>query len=201
MSKEIEEEQGEELKNILDNTLHRLKNNLQTQLSLMNIQNTQSKSYFDEKKVIKDRFFALTYVYDLYYTSVKNQIQIEDPTLSLPTFLSKFSQYFKTSKSLIQIQFKNIADINLNVDNLLLLSYIIVEINDFSKMLDEKINLEINQKHEKVFYKFSFLTLENHENFRVLFKDQLKVFDLMVLQLKGKLDYKKKFVRLSFPIQ
>ena len=200
MSEEIEDEQGK-LKNILDHTLHRLKNNLQTQLSLINLQTIPSKSYFDEKKVIKDRFFALTYVYDLYYTSVKNQIQIEDPTLSLPTFLSKFSQYFKTSKSLIQIQFKNIADINLNVDNLLLLSYIIVEINDFSKMLDEKINLEINQKHEKVFYKFSFLTLENHENFRVLFKDQLKVFDLMVLQLKGKLDYKKKFVRLSFPIQ
>lgn len=201
MSKEIEEEQGEELKNVLDNTLHRLKNNLQTQLSLMNIQNTQSKSYFDEKKVIKDRFFALTYVYDLYYTSIKNDSRIEDTKLSFHAFFLKFYQYFETSGSLIKMQLKNTTDLKVGVDDLLLLSYIIIEINDFSKTLEKQIDLEINQKYKAVFFKFSFINLDNHENFKLQFKDHLEVFNLIVLQLKGKIELEKKHVRLSFPIQ
>ena len=75
---------------------------------------------------------------------MKNTTHIEDALLSFHTFLSEFAQYFKTTKSLIQIQFKDISDMKLTIDEVLLFSYIIVEITDFSKMLDTKIYLEIN---------------------------------------------------------
>jgi len=199
MTNEIKEDH-EKLREVLDKTLHRFKNNLQTQLSLMNIQTSTNRSYFDDKKVIVDRIFALTHVYDLYYRSSKGESLSEDSSVSLQSFMLQFFQYLQTSTPKIDFDLIEISEVNVDVDNLLLLSYILVEINDFRKNLDDTLTIEISHKDSKVLFKFSFSSIENHENFHELFEDQYKIFDLMVMQLKGKFDYKKKFVRLSFPI-
>ncbi|MFO7745406.1 MAG: histidine kinase dimerization/phosphoacceptor domain -containing protein [Psychroflexus sp.] len=199
MTNEIKEDH-EKLREVLDKTLHRFKNNLQTQLSLMNIQTSTNRSYFDDKKVIVDRVFALTHVYDLYYRSNKSESLSNDSSVSLQSFFLQFFQYLKTSTPKIDFDLLEVSEVDVDVDDLLLLSYILVEINDFRKSLDDNLNIEISHKDKNVLLKFSFSSIENHENFQELFKDQYKIFDLMVLQLKGKFDYKKKFVRLSFPI-
>lgn len=191
---------NEKLREVLDKTLHRFKNNLQTQLSLMNIQTSTNRSYFDDRTVIVDRVFALTNVYDLYYKSDKGESPSEDPLVSLQSFILQFFQYLKNSTPKIYFELKEISEVEVNVDDLLLISYILVEICDFRKSLDDDLYFEMSQKDNRLFLKFSFSSIENHENFHELFEDQYKIFDLMVMQLKGKFDYKKKFVRLSFPI-
>ncbi|SDG87056.1 histidine kinase dimerization/phosphoacceptor domain -containing protein [Psychroflexus sediminis] len=199
MSSEIQEGQ-DQLREVLGKTLHRFKNNLQTQLSLMNIQTSTNRSYFDDKKVIVDRVFALTHIYDLYYRSNKDEYFPKDSRISLQSFLLQFFQYIKSSTTKIDYELHDMSEINVELDDLLLLSYIIIEINDFRKSLDDNLLLEIEHKEKKVHLKFSFSSIEDHQKFHELFKDQYKIFDLMVMQLKGKFDYKKKFVRLSFPI-
>lgn len=199
MSNEIEEHKVN-LNHVLDKTLHRFKNNLQTQLSLMNIQSSTNRSYFDDKKVIVDRVFALTQVYDLFYSTNKGESLSEDSAVSLQSFMLQFFQYLKSSSPKIDFELTEISEIEVDVDDLLLLSYILIEINDFRKSLDDFLNIEINHKSKNVFIKFSLSSIENHQNFQELFKNQFKILDLMVLQLKGKFDYKNKFVRLSFPI-
>jgi two-component sensor histidine kinase len=78
-------ENNEGVKEILDKTLHRFKNNLQTQLSLMNIQSATNRTYFDDRKVIVDRIFALTYLYDIFYRTNK------EDTLPSDTFIYFFN--------------------------------------------------------------------------------------------------------------
>lgn len=156
--------------------------------------------YFDDKKVIVDRVFALTQVYDLFYSTNKGESLSEDSAVSLQSFMLQFFQYLKSSSPKIDFELTEISEIEVDVDDLLLLSYILIEINDFRKSLDDFLNIEINHKSKNVFIKFSLSSIENHQNFQELFKNQFKILDLMVLQLKGKFDYKNKFVRLSFPI-
>lgn len=199
MTNEVQEDQGE-LREVLDKTLHRFKNNLQTQLSLMNIQTATKREYFDDRKVIVDRIFALTHVYDLFYRSNKDDTFSHDSKVSIQSFMLQFIQYLKSSTTKIDFELIDISEVLIDVDDLLLLSYILVEVNDFRESLDDTLSLEIDQKDNKVNFKFAFSSIQNHEKFHELFKSQYKIFDLMVMQLKGKFDYRKKFVRLSFPI-
>jgi hypothetical protein len=190
----------ENCKGVLDQTLHRFKNNLQTQLSLMNIQSSTNRAYFDDQKVIVDRIFALTNVYDLYYRSRKDESAESKPLVSLQSFMIQFAQYLKSSTTKFDYELSGVSDANVDLDDLLLLSYILIEINDFRKSLDDYLFVELSLKYKKVVLKFNFSSIEDHENFHDHFKNQYKILDLMVLQLKGKFEYKKKFVRLSFPI-
>jgi len=185
---------------VLDKTLHRFKNNLQTQLSLMNIQSATNRNYFDDRKVIVDRMFALTHVYDLFYNTRYEDNQVEESKVSIQTFMLQFIQYLKSTSTKIEFELTDISETKVDVDQLLLLSYIVVEINDFRKSLDDDMLLYIYRKDNIVGLKFKFSSLHSHMEFSEIFKDQYKIFDLMVMQLKGKFDYKKKFVRLSFPI-
>lgn len=193
-------EDHERLKEILDKTLHRFKNNLQTQLSLMNIQTSTNRSYFDDKTIIVDRIFALTHVYDLYYISNKEEYLPKDSRVSLQSFMLHFFQYLKNSSSKIDFELNDISEINVEVDDLLILSYIIIEINDFRKSLDDDLYFEIYHQNSKAIFNFSFSSIKTHENFHELFESQYKILDLLVMQLKGKFDYEKTYVKLSFPI-
>ena len=87
------QEHPEKLREVLDKTLHRFKNNLQTQLSLMNIQSATNRNYFDDRKVIVDRIFALTYLYDLFYRTNKEEALPSDTLISLQSYLLQFLQY------------------------------------------------------------------------------------------------------------
>jgi hypothetical protein len=166
----------------------------------MNIQTATNRQYFDDRKVIVDRIFALTHVYDLFYSSRKSETHPSESKVSLQTFMLQFIQYLKNSTNNIEFELNDISEIDVEVDEMLLLSYILIEINDFRESLDDSVFLEVDHKDNKVNIKFTFSSLKSHEEFHDLFKNQYKIFDLMVMQLKGKFDYKKKFVRLSFPI-
>lgn len=194
------QEDHQNLTEILNKTLHRFKNNLQTQLSLMNIQTATNRSYYDDRKVIKDRIFALTHIYDLFYKTDKYEDLVHNSYVSLQSFMLHFFQYLNTSTPKINYNLVKISKTNVDVDDLLFLSYILVEINDFRKSLDDELLMEIGEKEKNVYFKFSFSSIDNHENFYELFKSQYKIFDLMVHQLRGKFEYKEKFVRLLFPI-
>lgn len=190
----------DKLREVLDKTLHRFKNNLQTQLSLMNIQTATNRSYFDDKHVLVDRMFALTHVYDLYYVSNKEEDLPVDSRVSLQSFLYQFFQYLKNSSVKIEFDLNDISEIKIEVDDLLILSYIIIEINDFRKSLDDDLLFEVTHKNKKVHFRFSFSSLEDHQKFGELFEGQFKILDLMVMQLKGKMDYMSNYVKLTFPI-
>lgn len=190
----------EKLKEVLDKTLHRFKNNLQTQLSLMNIQTATNRSYFDDKHVLVDRMFALTHVYDLYYVSNKEEDLPVDSKVSLQSFLYQFLQYLKNSSPKIEFDFNDISEIKIEVDDLLILSYVIIEINDFRKSLDDDLLFEVSHKNKKVDLRFSFSSLGDHQKFEELFESQFKILDLMVMQLKGKMDYMSNYLKLTFPI-
>jgi len=194
------QEQHEKLREVLDETLHRFKNNLQTQLSLMNIQSATNRLYFDDRKVIVDRIFALTYLYDIFYRTNKEETLPSDTLISFQFYLLQFLQYLKSSTSEIDFELTDTSHLKVDVDDLLILAYILVEINDFRMSLNDRMVLEFSHNSKKVRLKFSFDSIENHEKFPDLFEKQFKIFDLLVKQLKGKFDYKKKFVRLSFPI-
>lgn len=200
MTYDINEEGYGKLKEVFDKTLHRFKNNLQTQLSLMNIQAATNRLYFDEKKVIVDRMFALTHIYDLHYNTRVDHNLSTDSEVSLQSFMLKLYQHLKSSTSKIDFKLIEISNVDVDIDDLLLLSYIVIEIDDYRKSLEDFLSLEIYRKEKKVFLKFSLSSIANHKEFNNLFKDQFKILDLLVSQLKGKFDYKKKFVRLSFPI-
>jgi len=66
--------------------------------------------------------------------------------------------------------------------------------------LNDRLSLEFGHNTKNLSLKFSYSSIENHEKFYNLFEKEFKIFDLLVKQLKGKFDYKRKFVRLSFPI-
>lgn len=193
-------ENSDGLKEILDKTLHRFKNNLQTQLSLMNIQSATNRQYFDDRKVIADRIFALTYLYDLFYRTNKEEALPSDTLISLQSYLLQFLQYLKSSTSEIDFELIDTSLSKVEVDDLLILAYILVEINDFRMSLNDRMVLEFSHNKKKLSIKFSYTSIENHEKFPDLFEKQFKIFDLLVKQLKGKYDYKKKFVRLLLPI-
>jgi hypothetical protein len=193
-------ENSDGLKEILDKTLHRFKNNLQTQLSLMNIQSATNRQYFDDRKVIADRIFALTYLYDLFYRTNKEEALPSDTLISLQSYLLQFLQYLKSSTSEIDFELTDTSHLKVDVDDLLILAYILVEINDFRMSLNDRMVLEFSHNKKKLSIKFSYTSIENHEKFPDLFEKQFKIFDLLVKQLKGKYDYKKKFVRLLLPI-
>lgn len=190
----------ERLNKVIGKTLHRFKNNLQTQLSLMNIQTATNRLYFDDKKVITDRMFALTYIYDLYYKTSKHEEFVEESLISLQSFILKFYEHLKSSTKEIEFKLVDISDVNVDVDDLLLLSYILLEINDFRQDLEDYLHLCISTKNKNVILKFSYSTIINHEKFYDLFESQFKILDLLVIQLKGKFNFKKKNVELSFPI-
>ena len=194
------EENNEGVKEILDKTLHRFKNNLQTQLSLMNIQSSTNRIYFDDRKVIVDRIFALTYLYDIFYRTNKEDTLPSDTFIYFQSYVLQFLQYLKSSTSEIDFELTDTSHLKADVDDLLILAYILVEINDFRMSLNDRMVLEFNHNSKKVKLKFSFDKIENHEKFPDLFEKQFKIFELLVKQLKGKFDYKQKFVRLSFPI-
>jgi len=194
------QEQHEKLREVLDETLHRFKNNLQTQLSLMNIQSATNRLYFDDRKVIVDRMFALTYLYDIFYRTNKEETSPSDTFISFQFYLLQFLQYLKSSTSEIDFELADTSHLKVEVDDLLILAYILVEINDFRMSLNDRMFLEFSHNSKKVSLKFSFNSIENHKKFPDLFENQFKIFDLLVKQLKGKFDYKKKFVRLSFSI-
>jgi len=194
------QESHEKWKEVLDQTLHRFKNNLQTQLSLMNIQSSTNRAYFDDRVVIVDRVFALTTIYDLFYRSNKDQSASNESLVSLQSFMLQFAQYLKGSSPKFDYDLSEVTDLNIELDDLLLLSYILIEINDFRKSLDDYMFVELSHKDKKLLMKFNFSSIDDHEMFYGHFKNQYKILDLMVLQLKGKFEYKKKFVRLSFPI-
>jgi regulator of sigma D len=194
------EENNEGVKEILDKTLHRFKNNLQTQLSLMNIQSATNRTYFDDRKVIVDRIFALTYLYDIFYRTNKEHTLPSDTFIYFQSYVLQFLQYLKSSTSEIDFELTDTSHIKADVDDLLILAYILVEINDFRMSLNDRMVLEFNHNSKKVKLKFSFDKIENHEKFPDLFEKQYKIFELLVKQLKGTFDYKQKFVRLSFPI-
>jgi regulator of sigma D len=193
-------ENNEGVKEILDKTLHRFKNNLQTQLSLMNIQSSTNRTYFDDRKVIVDRIFALTYLYDIFYRTNKEDTLPSDTFIYFQSYVLQFLQYLKSSTSEIDFELTDTSHLKVDVDDLLILAYILVEINDFRMSLNDRMVLEFNHNSKKVKLKFSFDKIENHEKFPDLFEKQFKIFELLVKQLKGKFDYKQKFVRLSFPI-
>ncbi|PKG41577.1 histidine kinase [Psychroflexus sp. MES1-P1E] len=193
-------ENSDGLKEILDKTLHRFKNNLQTQLSLMNIQSATNRLYFDDRKVIVDRIFALTYLYDVFYRTNKEEALPSDTLISFQFYVLQFLQYLKSSTSEIDFELTGISHLKADVDDLLILAYILVEINDFRMSLNDRMVLDFSHNSKKISLKFSFDSIKNHEKFPDLFEKQFKIFDLLVKQLKGKFDYKKKFVRLSFPI-
>ena len=193
-------ENNEGVKEILDKTLHRFKNNLQTQLSLMNIQSSTNRTYFDDRKVIVDRIFALTYLYDIFYRTNKEDTLPSDTFIYFQSYMLQFLQYLKSSTSEIDFELTDTSHLKVDVDDLLILAYILVEINDFRMSLNDRMVLEFNHNSKKVKLKFSFDKIENHEKFPDLFEKQFKIFELLVKQLKGKFDYKQKFVRLSLPI-
>jgi regulator of sigma D len=199
MPNNLEENNGG-VKEILDKTLHRFKNNLQTQLSLMNIQSATNRTYFDDRKVIVDRIFALTYLYDIFYRTNKEHTLPSDTFIYFQSYVLQFLQYLKSSTSEIDFELTDTSHIKADVDDLLILAYILVEINDFRMSLNDRMVLEFNHNSKKVKLKFSFDKIENHEKFPDLFEKQYKIFELLVKQLKGTFDYKQKFVRLSFPI-
>ncbi|EMY81566.1 histidine kinase [Psychroflexus gondwanensis] len=194
------QEHPEKLREVLDKTLHRFKNNLQTQLSLMNIQSATNRNYFDDRKVIVDRIFALTYLYDLFYKSNKEEDLPTDTFISLQSYLLQFLQYLKSSTSEIDFELIDTSLSKVEVDDLLILAYILVEMNDFRMSLNDRLSLEFGHNTKNLSLKFSYSSIENHEKFYNLFEKEFKIFDLLVKQLKGKFDYKRKFVRLSFPI-
>jgi hypothetical protein len=194
------QEHPEKLREVLDKTLHRFKNNLQTQLSLMNIQSATNRDYFDDRKVIVDRIFALTYLYDLFYKSNKEEDLPTDTFISLQSYLLQFLQYLKSSTSEIDFELIDTSLSKVEVDDLLILAYILVEMNDFRMSLNDRLSLEFGHNTKNLSLKFSYSSIENHEKFYNLFEKEFKIFDLLVKQLKGKFDYKRKFVRLSFPI-
>jgi hypothetical protein len=194
------QEHPEKLREVLDKTLHRFKNNLQTQLSLMNIQSVTNRNYFDDRKVIVDRIFALTYLYDLFYKSNKEEDLPTDTFISLQSYLLQFLQYLKSSTSEIDFELIDTSLSKVEVDDLLILAYILVEMNDFRMSLNDRLSLEFGHNTKNLSLKFSYSSIENHEKFYNLFEKEFKIFDLLVKQLKGKFDYKRKFVRLSFPI-
>ena len=193
-------ENNEGVKEILDKTLHRFKNNLQTQLSLMNIQSSTNRTYFDDRKVIVDRIFALTYLYDIFYRTNKEDTLPSDTFIYFQSYMLQFLQYLKSSTSEIDFELTDTSHLKADVDDLLILAYILVEINDFRMSLNDRMVLEFNHNSKKVKLKFSFDKIENHEKFPELFEKQFKIFELLVKQVKGTFDYKQKFVRLSFPI-
>jgi len=193
-------ENNEGVKEILDKTLHRFKNNLQTQLSLMNIQSATNRTYFDDRKVIVDRIFALTYLYDIFYRTNKEDTLPSDTFIYFQSYMLQFLQYLKSSTSEIDFELTDTSHLKADVDDLLILAYILVEINDFRMSLNDRMVLEFNHNSKKVKLKFSFDKIENHEKFPELFEKQFKIFELLVKQVKGTFDYKQKFVRLSFPI-
>jgi hypothetical protein len=190
----------EKLREVLDKTLHRFKNNLQTQLSLMNIQSTTNRQYFDDRKVIADRIFALTYLYDLFYRTNKEEALPSDTFISLQSYLLQFLQYLKSSTSELDFELTDTSNLKAEVDDLLILAYILVEMNDFRMSLNDRLSLDFGHNKKNLSIKFSYSSIENHEKFYDIFEKQFKIFDLLVKQLKGKFDYKKKFVRLLFPI-
>jgi hypothetical protein len=194
------QEHPEKLREVLDKTLHRFKNNLQTQLSLMNIQSATNRHYFDDRKVIVDRIFALTYLYDLFYKTNKEEALPSDTFISLQSYLLQFLQYLKSSTPEIDFELIDTSHSRVEVDDLLILAYILVEMNDFRMSLNDRLFLEFSNNTKNLSLKFSYSSVENHENFYNLFEKEFKIFDLLVKQLKGKFDYKRKFVRLSFPI-
>ena len=194
------QEHNEKLREVLDKTLHRFKNNLQTQLSLMNIQSATNRQYFDDRKVIADRIFALTYLYDLFYRTNKEEVLPSDTMISLQSYLLQFLQYLQNSTSEIDFELTDTSNLKAEVDDLLILAYILVEMNDFRMSLNDRLSLEFGHNKKNLSIKFSYSSIENHEKFYDLFENQFKIFDLLVKQLKGKFDYKKKFVRLLFPI-
>jgi hypothetical protein len=112
----------------------------------------------------------------------------------------QFLQYLKSSTSEIDFELTDTSHLKADVDDLLILAYILVEINDFRMSLNDRMVLEFNHNSKKVKLKFSFDKIENHEKFPELFEKQFKIFELLVKQVKGTFDYKQKFVRLSFPI-
>ena len=193
-------ENSDGLKEILDKTLHRFKNNLQTQLSLMNIQSSTNRTYFDDRKVIVDRIFALTYLYDIFYRTNKEDTLPSDTFIYFQSYVLQFLQYLKSSTSEIDFELTDTSHLKVDVDDLLILAYILVEINDFRMSLNDRMVLEFSHNKKKLSIKFSYTSIENHEKFPDLFEKQFKIFDLLVKQLKGKYDYKKKFVRLLLPI-
>jgi hypothetical protein len=194
------QEHNEKLREVLDKTLHRFKNNLQTQLSLMNIQSATNRQYFDDRKVIADRIFALTYLYDLFYRTNKEEALPSDTMISLQSYLLQFLQYLQNSTSEIDFELTETSHLKVEVDDLLILAYILVEMNDFRMSLNDGLSIEFGQHKKNLSIKFSYSNIENHEKFYDLFENQFKIFDLLVKQLKGKFDYKKKFVSLLFPI-
>lgn len=200
MTDNINEEDYKKLKKVLDKTLHRFKNNLQTQLSLMNIQIATKRLYFDERKVIVDRMFALTHIYDLYYRNYEGQTLKIESQISLQSFMLKLYQHFNSTSNKIEFITKEIENVNVDVDDLLILSYILIEFSDFNQSLDDKLTLEISKNEKNVLFTFSFSGIVNHVNFYKKLENQFKILDLLVRQLKGSFDYENKFVKLSFPI-
>ncbi|WP_019038640.1 histidine kinase dimerization/phosphoacceptor domain -containing protein [Psychroflexus tropicus] len=199
MSNDVRENQ-EQVKEVLDQTLHRFKNNLQTQLSLMNIESATHRKYFDDRKVVMDRIFALTHIYDLYYKSDKHEFSVEKPLVSLQSFMLLFIQYLKGSTTKIDYELSEVASVDVKLDDLLLLSYILIEFEDFRKSLEDSIFIQFSKKEKRLSLTLNYFNINDHEKFYDLFHDQYKLLDLMVMQLKGKFEYKKKFIRLSFPI-
>ena len=181
MSNDVHENQ-EQLKEVLDQTLQRFKNNLQTQLSLMNIESATHRKYFDDRKVVMDRIFALTHIYDLYYKSDKHDFSVEKPLVSLQSFMLLFIQYLKGSTTKIDYELSEVTSVDANLDDLLLLSYILIEFEDFRKSLEDSIFIQFSKKEKRLSLTLNYFSINDHEKFYDIFQEQYKLLDLMVNQ-------------------
>lgn len=187
------------LKEALEVTLHRFKNNLQTQMSLMNIQSSTQRVYCNEKKVIMDRMFALSQLYDLLYKRVKVEDSLIKSHVSFQTYILQFLQYLKTSTPDIEFELNNTETLKLKIDDLLILSYILIEVEDFRMSLSDSLAISFVNSSSYLTIKISFDSIKTHIDFPILFKDQFKIFELLTKQLKVQIDYKNDYVKLSLP--
>lgn len=187
------------LKEALEVTLHRFKNNLQTQMSLMNIQASTQRVYCNEKKVIMDRMFALSQLYDLLYNRTKAEDSYIKSHISFQSYILQYFQHLKASTSDIKFELNNTESLQFNLDDLLVLSYILIEIEDFRMSLHDSLAISFDTMDSNLIIKISFNSISSHTTFPILFKDKFKIFELLTKQLKVQIDYKNEYVKLSLP--
>ncbi|WP_127844789.1 hypothetical protein [Psychroflexus aestuariivivens] len=184
----------------IERTLHRLKNNLQTQMGLLQIQEATQRNYFNEKKVITDRMFALTLAYDSYHSNVKSD-QSTEPQLPLQQFLSQFTQHLNVSEHTTQFKVSEIDEHAMKLNDILVLAYFIIEFVDFSLLLERKLQIDYNILNKNINLTFSFKDLTNYSDFKYKYESKFKIINILKSQLKATLEISKTSINLLIPIQ
>lgn len=197
-------ENNEKLKSeteyFIERTLHRLKNNLQTQMGLLQIQDATQRNYFNEKKVITDRMFALTLAYDSYHSNVKSD-QSTEPQLPLQQFLSQFIQHLNVSEHIVEFKVNEIDKQELKLNDILVLAYLITEFVDFGQLLQKKLLINYFIIDKNVILNFSFKDLTNLNEFKLKYEAEFRILNLLKSQLKATLEFNKATINLLIPIK